>query len=127
MRNDLIESICIGGCIGLAIVLMHLLTSGAGPQVQLLALLAAAIAIAAGQVLLSSWRNRQGAAPRSQPSEQAPSISRLRRNRRNPFFRELTHDWTGLDEYAADDDAAAGPGRSPADQGGERAGKPRRP
>jgi len=127
MRNDLIESLCIGGCIGLAIVVMHALTSGAAPPVQLLALLAAAILIAAGQVLFSAWRNRQGTAPRSQPSEYAPSLPRLRRNRRNPFFRELTRDWTGLDEYAADDDAIAGSSKAPAEPHGERPGKPRRP
>jgi hypothetical protein len=127
MRNDLIEGLCIGGCIGLAIVVMHALTSSAAPQVQLLVLLAAAVVIAAGQVLFSSWRNRQGTAPRSQASEPAPSMSRLRRNRRNPFFRELTRDWTGLDEYAADDDAIAGSAKAPAEPNGERAGRPRRP
>ncbi len=127
MRNDLIESLCIGGCIGLAIVVTHVLTNSAAPQVQLLVLLAAAIVIAVGQLLLSSWRNRQGAAPHSEPSEHAPNTFRLRRNRRNPFFRELTRDWTGLDEYAASDDVTAGTAKAPPDLGGERARKPRRP
>src|SRR5690349_17839877 len=99
MRNDLIESFWIGGAIGVAVLLMHLFTTGAAPQVQLIALLAAALMIAAAQLLLSSWRQRQGTTLRSQSGDHAPNIAQLRR-RRNPFFRELARDWTGLDEYS---------------------------
>ena len=98
MRNDLIESICIGGCIGLVVLAIHALTSNAGPQTQLLALLVAAILIVCGQLVFTIWRRRRGAALLDQPHHQAPNLLQIRRNRRNPFFRELTSDWTGLDE-----------------------------
>lgn len=102
MRNDLIESVCIGGCIGILIFAVHMLTASAAPQIRLLALLIAAIVIAACQLGLTIWRERRGHTANDSPAEPEPSLSRLRRNRRNPFFRELTSDWTGLDEPRAE-------------------------
>jgi hypothetical protein len=116
MRNDLIESLWIGGCIGLAVLAVHLLTASAAPQVQLVALLAAAFLIACCQIAFTIWRERRGIPSGAPPAEQEPNVLRLRRNRRNPFFRELTSDWTGLDEHLADDDQAAGPGSPRSDE-----------
>jgi hypothetical protein len=109
MRNDLVESLWIGGCIGLVVLAIHALTASAAPQVQLMALLAAALLVACCQIAFTIWRERRGIPSGTPPPEQEPNILRLRRNRRNPFFRELTSDWTGLDEHLADDDQAAGP------------------
>src|SRR5215212_1840544 len=105
MRNDLVESLWIGGCIGLVVLVVLMLTANATPQVQLLALLAAAAVIACCQIVFTIWRERRGIPTGVPPTDQAPNFLRLRRNRRNPFFRELTGDWTGLDEHFADDDA----------------------
>lgn len=112
MRNDLVESLWIGGCIGLVVLAVHALTANATPQIQLLALLAAAVVIACCQIVFTIWRERRGIPSGSPPADHAPNVLRLRRNRRNPFFRELTSDWTGLDEHLADDDSAARPSRT---------------
>jgi hypothetical protein len=118
MRNDLVESLWIGGGIGLLILAIHALTTGAPPQAQLLALLAAAILIACAQIGVTIWRQRRGDRTGSPPAAIPPGFARLRRSRRNPFFRELTSDWTGLDEHLADDERPkpAGPPTPPADE-----------
>ena len=108
MRNDLVESIWIGGCIGAAVLAVHVFTADAAPQVQLIALLAAAFLVACCQIGLTIWRERRGIPAGAPPAEQEPNVLRLRRNQRNPFFRELASDWTGLDEHLADDQPAAG-------------------
>ena len=112
MRNDFVESLWIGGCIGLVVLVVHAFTASATPQVQLLALLVAAVVIACCQIVFTIWRERRGIPSGAPPTDQAPNVLRLRRNRRNPFFRELTSDWTGLDEHLADDDSAAHPSRA---------------
>ena len=67
MRNDLVESLCIGGCIALVVLFVHVLTVDATPQIQLLALLLAAIVVACGQVVFTRWRQRRGIPPGSPP------------------------------------------------------------
>lgn len=119
MRNDLVESLWIGGGIGLLILAIHALTSGAPPQAQLLALLAAALLIACAQIGVTIWRQRHGDRTGGPPAATPPGFTRLRRGRRNPFFRELTSDWTGLDEHLPDDDRAK-PASSPAPPPDER-------
>ena len=109
MRNHLAESLCIGGLIGVAVLLIHVLTANAAPQIQLLALLAAACLVACCQIAFTIWYERRGIPSGSSPDDQATNFLRFRRNRRNPFFRELTSDWTGLDEHFADDRAAGAP------------------
>jgi hypothetical protein len=109
MRNDLVESLWIGGCIGVVVLVVHAFTADARPQIQLLALLAAAILVAGCQIVFTIWRERRGISSGTPPDDQAPNFLRLRRNRRNPFFRELTSDWTGLDENRANDDQPAAP------------------
>jgi hypothetical protein len=109
MRNDLIESLWIGGCIGFAVLAVHMFTANAAPQVQLMALLAAALVVACCQIAFTIWRERRGIPSGNSPAEQEPNVWRLRRNRRNPFFRELTSDWTGLDDHLAGEDQSAGP------------------
>jgi hypothetical protein len=109
MRNELVESLWIGACIGLAVLVVHALTANTTPQVQLLALLAAAILVACCQIAFTIWRERRGIPSGAPPTDHTPQFLRNRRNRRNPFFRELTSDWTGLDEHLADDDQATGP------------------
>ena len=109
MRNDLVESLWIGGCIGLVVLAVHALTANASPQVQLLALLAAAVLVACCQIAFTIWRERRGIPSGTPPDDQTPNFLRLRRNRRNPFFRELTSDWTGLDEHLADENQTTGP------------------
>ena len=112
MRNHLVESLCIGGLIGLVVLLVHVLTAAAAPQTQLLALLAAACLVACTQVAFTLWHERRSAAEGSPPADQATNFLRFRRNRRNPFFRELMSDWTGLDEHFADDERASLPARA---------------
>ena len=112
MRSDLVESLCIGGCIALTVLVVHAFTADARPQIQVLALLAAAVVVAGGQVVFTRWRQRRGIPPGNQPADQTSSFLRLRRNRRNPFFRELTSDWTGLDEHLPDDERATGAART---------------
>ncbi|HEU5102690.1 MAG TPA: hypothetical protein VFU22_26880 [Roseiflexaceae bacterium] len=98
MRNSLLESLMVGCGIALGVMLVHTLTQGAPATTQLLALLAAGIVLFCIQLGLALRRPRRDGAP---PKQQAGAEYHLlsRRGRRNPFFRELTHDWTGLDEY----------------------------
>src|SRR5690349_19552778 len=83
MRNHLAESLCIGGLIGLAVLLVHLLTANAAPQIQLLALLAAACLIACSQIAFTIWYERRGIPSGSLPDDQVTHFLRFRRNRRN--------------------------------------------
>lgn len=118
MRNDLVESLGIGGGIGLLILAIHALTTGAPPQAQLLALLAAALLIACAQIGVTIWRQRHGDRTGSPPAVTPPGFARLRRSQRNLFFRELTSDWTGLDERQPDDERTKPPSppTTPADE-----------
>jgi hypothetical protein len=104
-------------------MLVHLLTANAAPQLQLLALLAAAILIACSQVAFTIWRQRRGIPPGSPSTDQLTSFLRFRRNQRNPFFRELTSDWIGLDEHFADDQSVGATGVSVAAESERLSGK----
>jgi hypothetical protein len=67
------------------------------------------VLVACCQIAFTIWRERRGIPSGTPPDDHPPNFLRLRRNRRNPFFRELTSDWTGLDEHLADDDSVSGP------------------
>jgi hypothetical protein len=102
MRNSLIESLVIGCSIALGVLLVHTLTQGAPAMTQLLALLTAGVVLFCVQLALVLRRG--GRLPEEQDKPQQPSRP-LRRRRRNPFARELTHDWIGLEDHSAERDA----------------------
>jgi hypothetical protein len=102
MRNSLIESLVIGCGIALGVLLVHTLTQGAPAMTQLLALLTAGVVLFCVQLALVL--RRRGRLPEEQDKPQPPSRP-LRR--RNPFARELTHDWTGLEDHSAERDAVS--------------------
>ena len=105
MRNNLIESLVIGCGIALGVVLVHVLTEDAPAMTQLLALLIAGIVLFCIQLALAIRRARLGGLP-PQQDEPQPRFRSLRQRRRNPFARELTHDWTGLEDHSAERDLA---------------------
>jgi len=105
MRNSPIESLLIGGGIALGVLLVHALTQGAPAITQLLALLAAGVVLYCIQLVLGLRRARQSPPPDAQNQPQQRFRS-LRQRRRNPFARELTHDWTGLEDHPAERDGA---------------------
>jgi len=106
MRNNLLESLIIGCGIALAVVLIQILTQGTAAVVQLLALLAASVVLFCIQLVLALRRAHDPAS--SDQRDQAQQASRaLRQRRRNPFARELTHDWIGLEEHSAERDSAS--------------------
>jgi hypothetical protein len=102
MRNSLIESLVIGCGIALGVLLVDTLTQGAPAMTQLLALLIAGVVLFCVQLALVF--RRAGRLPTEQDKPQPPSRP-LRRRRRNPFARELTTDWTGLEDHSAERDA----------------------
>jgi hypothetical protein len=106
MRNSLIESLMVGCGIALGVMLVHTWTQGAPATTQLLALLAAGIVLFCIQLGLALRRSGQHSQPPEEPSwlEQHPMLTR--RSRRNLFFRELTDDWTGLDDHSAEREPA---------------------
>lgn len=99
MRNGTIESLVIGCGIALGVVLVHALTQGASAITQLLALLAAGVVLFCVQLVLGS---RRGSPSHAEQDESHPRP--LRQRRRNPFARELTHDWTGLEDHSTEHD-----------------------
>ena len=101
MRNGTIESLVIGCGIALGVLLVHMLTQGASAMTQLLALLAAGVVLFCIQLALAS---RRGSPPPAKQGQARPRS--LRQRRRNPFTRELTHDWTGLEDHSAERDLA---------------------
>jgi hypothetical protein len=103
MRNSPIESLLIGGGIALGVLLVHALTQGAPALVQLLALLAAGVVLFCVQLVLALRR----APPPHRQDEPQRRFGPLRQRRRNMFARELTHDWTGLEDHPAERDAAS--------------------
>jgi hypothetical protein len=106
MRNRPIESLIIGCCIALGVLLVHALTQGAPAMTQLLALLTAGVVLFCIQLALALRRHgARGATPEEQDEPQQRSRP-LRHRRRNPFVRELTHDWTGLEDHSAERDVA---------------------
>lgn len=104
MRNSPIESLVIGCGIALGVLLVHALTQGASVLTQLLALLIAGVVLFCVQLALALTRARRSA-PAPEPQDAPPPPSRSLR-RRNPFARELTHDWTGLEAQSAERDPA---------------------
>jgi hypothetical protein len=103
MRNRPIESLVIGCGIALGVLLVHALTQGAPAMTQLLALLTASVVLFCIQLALVARRSNRP--PEAQDESQQRSRP-LRHRRRNPFARELTHDWTGLEDHSAERDVA---------------------
>ena len=102
MRNSPIESLLIGCGIALGVVLVHALTQGEPAMIQLLALLIAAVVLFCIQLALALRRAGRGDQPQQDQPQQPSRL--LRRRRRNPFVRELTHDWIGLEEHMPEPD-----------------------
>jgi hypothetical protein len=98
MRNNLVESAVIGSSIAFGVLAIHALTDSTAAQLQLMALVLAGIALFCVQLAFTIRRIRKSDA-RAEEQPEAEHPARLRRSRRNPFFRELTQDWTGLEEH----------------------------
>ena len=106
MRNSPIESLVIGCGIALGVLLVYGLTQGAPAMIQLLALLAAGVVLFCIQLALALLHaRRDGRSPEEQDEPQQRSWP-LRQRRRNAFARELTHDWTGLEDHSTERDLA---------------------
>jgi hypothetical protein len=112
MPNRAIESLVIGCGIALGVLLVHALTQGAPAMTQLLALLTAGVVLFCIQLALTVRRARRGGPPHEEQDEPQQRFRPLRHRRRNPFARELTHDWIGLEDHSAERDLA---GRSAPD------------
>ena len=106
MRNSPIESLVIGCGIALGALLVHALTQGAPALTQVLALLVAGVVLFCIQLALTVRRARQGSPPPDQQDEPQQRFQPLRQRRRNLFMRELTHDWSGLEDPSAERDLA---------------------
>ena len=98
MKYDLADSLLVGGSIGFIALAIHALTGAAQPGVQLLALTLAGAALFGVQLALFVRRARQPGSAQDEQSDPEQTLAHLRHNRRNPFFRELTSDWTGLED-----------------------------
>ena len=103
MRNGPIESLVIGCGIALGVLLVHASTQGAPVMIQLLALLAAGVVLFCAQLALVLRHARRDGPPEQQDE---PQPRALRKRRRNPFARELTHDWIGLEDHSTEHDLA---------------------
>jgi hypothetical protein len=108
MRNSLFESLVVGCGIALGVLLVHVLTQGAPAATQILALLVAGLVLFCIQLALTLHRARRSGQSPEQPVGQAQRRLLLRRSQRNPFFRELTDDWIGLEDHLSEP-GAAGP------------------
>jgi|KBSSwiStaDraftv2_1062776.scaffolds.fasta_scaffold497791_1 hypothetical protein len=104
MRNSRIETLIIGCGIALGVLLVQALTQDAPALTQLLALLAAGLVLFCAQLALALRRARGGAQPHEGQDQPQPRSRPLRYRRRNPFARELTHDWIGLEDHSAERD-----------------------
>jgi hypothetical protein len=102
MRNSVLESLMIGCGIALGVLLIHTLTQGTPATTQLLALLAAGIVLFCLQLGLALRRSGKYGPPHDEQTRLDQHLPLSRRGRRNQFFRELTHDWTGLDDHSAE-------------------------
>ena len=106
MRNSLLESLVFGCGIALVVLLVHALTQGAPAATQLVALLVAGLVLFCIQLALTLRRARRAGQPPEQLAGQGQRRLLLRRSQRNPFFRELTDDWIGLDDHLSERGAA---------------------
>ena len=106
MRNSPIESLLIGCSIALGVLLVDSLTQGAPVLTQLLALVTAGAVLFCIQLTLAFRHARHDSRSSEQQDGQHQLSRSLRRRRRNPFARELTHDWTGLEDHSAERDLA---------------------
>jgi hypothetical protein len=106
MPNNSIESLVIGCSIALGVLLVHGLTQGASGLVQLLALLGVGLVLFCIQLVLAQFRARRGDASPEQQNQPRLPFRSLRGRRGNPFARELTHDWTGLEDHSVERDLA---------------------
>ena len=96
MRKELIDILLLGCAIALIALAIHALTDTAAPYYRLLALALAGTALFGVQLGLAFRRARQQEQP---PDESVDhETPHPPHNRNNPFFRELTRDWIGLDE-----------------------------
>jgi len=102
MRNSPIEILVIGCGTALGVLLVHMLTEGASALIQLLALLSAGVVLFCIQLALVLRRAGRGDQPQQDQPQQPPRL--LRRRRGNPFVRELTHDWIGLEDHVPEPD-----------------------
>src|SRR5262245_41517532 len=117
MRHDWFDSLIVGGSIALVVLVIQLLTGSASGQARLLPLLVAGTVLAGLQLVLTLRRARRGPTSKQRSQLDHPDPS-PRIDRRNPFIRELTRDWTGLDDRGL----ASGPprpARREADDGAE--------
>jgi len=106
MRISVIESLVIGCGIALGVLLVHALTQGAPVMTQLLALLGVGVILFCSQLALALRRARRGGPPSEEQDEPQPRSRLLRQRGRNPFARELTHDWIGLEDYTGERELA---------------------
>ncbi|HNP73539.1 MAG TPA: hypothetical protein PLO33_05840 [Kouleothrix sp.] len=113
MRNDLIESLLIGAGVALLALAVHAWADGAAAAVQLLALALAGMALAGLQLAFAYYRGHSSGEEDIAPG-QPP------RARRNQFLRELTSDWTGLEDMQPErqqpGDTPAPPDTTPPDR-----------
>jgi hypothetical protein len=97
MRRDFVDILLLGGAIAIVTLAINILTDGVAPYYRLLALALAGIALFGVQLVRAIRRARQDDRPSEESVDHEPT--HIRHNPNNPFFRELTHDWTGLDEH----------------------------
>lgn len=105
MRNELVEGLLVGAVIGLAIIAIRTLMAGASTLLQALALLLVGIALGVAQLVLVLRRADREETPQHGPVESRQAPVRRPGRRHDPFARELTGDWTGLDERISGRDA----------------------
>ena len=98
MRNELIEGVLLGIGIGLAVIAIRTLMAGASSQAQVLALVLVGAALCIVQLVLTLRSKRREAPPTRDAVEARRPLARRRSSQRDPFARELTREWTGLDE-----------------------------
>ena len=67
------------------------------------------------QLALFVRRARQPGSAQDEQSDPEQTLAHLRHNRRNPFFRELTSDWTGLDDRSSAEQPASAEDAAPLD------------
>lgn len=100
MQRDTIHSLLIGIVVGLVALGIHALTDTFAPRDQLLALVVSGAMLFAIHLAISLRRARL-ARERVESADADHEPETFLRDRRSPFFRELTRDWTGLDERSS--------------------------